>query len=92
MKPLSDFKMDNRGSIYIWMIALITIIISGIVLIGMVEIDAVLYPLGADLGVPEAQRHFMHDMVTRGFPLGVIFVTLLWAWTKAQKKAGGDVY
>ena len=86
------YKMDNRGSVYIWFIALMTIVIGGIMMIGMVEVESVITPLGSDLGVPEAQRMFMHDVITRGFPIGILVVTLIWAWTKSQKGSGGQVY
>ena len=89
MIRFSDFKMDEKGSVYIWFIALITIVVSGIMLIGIIEVESIITPIGADLGVPTAQRLFMHDIIRRGFPLGIIFVTLVWAWTKAQKKEGG---
>ena len=86
------YKMDDKGSVYIWFIALISIVIAGIMMIGIVEVESVITPLGSDLGVPEAQRMFMHDVITRGFPIGIIFVTLVWAWTKSQKGSGGQVY
>jgi len=86
------YKMDDKGSVYIWFIALISIVIAGIMMIGIVEVESVITPLGSDLGVPEAQRMFMHDVITRGFPIGTIFVILVWAWTKSQKGSGGQVY
>jgi len=93
MRGLKGFWQDDKGSAYIWMIALITILVSGLMMIGIAEVDDIFFnQVSVTAGVPEAQRYFMHDVITRGFPIGIILVTILWAWTKGQKKAGGDVY